>query len=173
MVVRHGRPAAVLRSAPALSAGRRSTPTLACTDKAMKRKRTLTAAGLSVVLALLLAPWGLYGLGLHGVDGRPSLPTPVSLETQQKVWAEARGIGTPRVGLLNPYTYFSVATDKGRDRPGYLIAWWVASEYVRDHQRYRGMGWWHLSGAALTIWLTRHWTIEQLLSKSAGARGAG
>jgi hypothetical protein len=27
--------------------------------------------------------------------------------------------------------------------------------------------WQQLSGGALTIWLTRHWTIEQLLSKVA------
>jgi hypothetical protein len=29
------------------------------------------------------------------------------------------------------------------------------------------MGMWHLSGAALTIWLTRNWTLTELIAKAA------
>jgi hypothetical protein len=42
----------------------------------------------------------------------------------------------------------------------------------QDHQRYSGTGWWHLSGAVLTIWLTRNWTTEQRLS-TEGRGNAG
>jgi len=28
------------------------------------------------------------------------------------------------------------------------------------------MAMWHLSGAALTIWLTRNWTLDELIAKA-------
>jgi len=44
------------------------------------------------------------------------------------------------------------------------IAWVIArshnAEHLGNHQ------YWHLSGAALTIWLTRNWTPTELIAKA-------
>lgn len=54
--------------------------------------------------------------------------------------------------------------------PGQLVTWWVAREYLVSHKQYQGMGWWHLSGAALAIWLSRNWTSDEILSAAAQLR---
>lgn len=48
-----------------------------------------------------------------------------------------------------------------------LAAWQVASAHLLIHRRSTGMSWWHLSGAALTIWVTRNWSTEQILSQAS------
>ena len=42
--------------------------------------------------------------------------------------------------------------------------------HLLNHQRHKGMSWWHLSGAALAIWLSRNWTDEEILSAAALSR---
>jgi hypothetical protein len=81
-----------------------------------------------------------------------------------------RGKGAPVIPKLNPYTYLVVTGELGAEKPGVLVAWHVASGHVLEHRRYKGMLWWHLAGASLTIWLTRNWSAEQLLSKVAESR---
>jgi len=130
--------------------------------------RNLLVAALSVALACATGPWLLYGLGLEGVAGKPALPTRVATSVEQAaVWHSAQGVGEPVVARLNPYTYLAEAAASGPHKAGVLVAWQVASEYVQENRRYKGMHWWHLSGAALTIWLTRNWSVEQILSKRA------
>jgi hypothetical protein len=34
------------------------------------------------------------------------------------------------------------------------------------------MIWWHLSGAALTIWVTRNWTTDQIVTAAAAIAGS-
>jgi hypothetical protein len=46
-------------------------------------------------------------------------------------------------------------------------AWLVARNFNASHLARQGSAWWHLSGAALTIWLTRHWTPDQVLQATA------
>jgi len=132
----------------------------------------LGLAILTVVLALA-SPMLLYAVGLHGVAGRPALPQELaSTEKRIAVWRKARGIGDPVLEPVNPYLYISgLARTSTVPDPGLIVAWWVASDYNLEHQRYKGGLWWHLSGAALTIWLTRHWSIDQLLSKVAESGG--
>lgn len=128
----------------------------------------------------LAAPLALYGLGLSGVEGRPQKPLRLASKAQQElVWKRARGEGAPRIETRNPYSLALrlMAAPEARTPPGELLTWWVASGYLLEHQRYRGMGWWHLSGAALSIWLSRNWTSEEILSAAAlsfehGADGA-
>jgi hypothetical protein len=119
---------------------------------------------------MLATPVLLFWVGLSGIDGMPSKPSSIAPREQQLwVWQQARGKGEPKVEATSPY---SVAAKLliGRAEPtpaGELATWWVASDYLLAHQRYRGMGWWHLSGTALTIWLTRNWTTEEVLSAAA------
>ena len=125
-----------------------------------------------VALLLLAGPWVLYWVGLHGVQGTPEPPKLLATREQQlEVWRLARGSTEPTVVVLNPYTYLPLASRTGEHKPALLVAWWVASDFNLQHQRYQGMLWWQLSGAAFTIWLTRNWSIEQLLSEAAEGRG--
>lgn len=134
----------------------------------MRRLRFIALVLLSAIVALLLAlPLGLYWLGLNGVEGLPQKPSQlVSKERQAIVWKRARGGGVPRIDQMNPYSFAVslVVKEDPKTPPDQLIAWWVASDYLLSHQRQKGMGWWHLCGAALTIWLTRNWTSEEILS---------
>jgi hypothetical protein len=91
-------------------------------------------------------------------------------ERQLWVWKQARGTGVPVIQTSDPYsTLAKLLLGRAEASPGELVAWWVASDYLLKHQRYKGMGWWHLSGAALSIRLTRTWSAEELLSAAAAA----
>ncbi|WP_137939537.1 hypothetical protein [Chitinivorax sp. B] len=120
--------------------------------------------------ALLISPPVLYWLGLSGAQGLPAKPVLLASKEQQLlVWRKARGIGSPKVHAMNPYSVVIglLSPSANRTDPGELVAWWVASGYLLEHQRHRGMIWWHLSGTALTIWLSRNWSCEELLSAAA------
>jgi hypothetical protein len=126
----------------------------------------------SVVL-LLGSPVALYWLGLSAIEGRPTKPTQIaSVEQQSLVWKRAHGEGEPRVEADNPYAYLAsiLSSQRQRTPPGQLVTWWVASDYLAKQEGHKGMGWWHLSGAALSIWLSRNWTSEEILSAAARSR---
>lgn len=133
--------------------------------------KRLFAFGLgALIITVIASPMALYWLGLNGVEGLPVKPVVlVSQERQLLVWVKARGHGIPTITPLNPYSYVLLLAAKSPqpNAPGNLIAWWVASEYLHEHRRYKGMGWWHLSGAALSIWISRNWSTEEMLSKVA------
>jgi len=123
---------------------------------------------LFAMAALLLAsPYILYRVGLHGVEGRPQKPGQLATEQQQaSVWKAARGEGAPQIGTMNPYSMAAgfLIEPGARTPAGERIAWQVASDYLLTHRRRQGTLWWHLSGAALMIWLTRNWSDEEILS---------
>jgi len=50
--------------------------------------------------------------------------------------------------------------------PGAHLAWLVARNHNQERRTDQRMIWWNLSGAALTIWLTRNWTTDQLVAKA-------
>jgi len=130
-------------------------------------KRAFICIALAMGTIVGGGPWLLYGLGLHGVLGKPQLPSRMATEVERMdIWHGARGAGQPSVYRLNPYTYLVSLADVNA-RAGRLVAWQVASRYLQENRRYKGMHWWHLSGAALTVWLTRNWTVDQMLSKLA------
>jgi hypothetical protein len=127
-----------------------------------------------ITCALFLSfPLALYLLGLNGVEGRPQKPLlRASVEQKTAVWKLAQGDGIPYVKPNNPYIYAaSVFFTRGRrTSPDQLVTWWVARDYLVGHKRYKGMGWWHLSGASLAIWLSRNWTSDEILSAAAQLR---
>lgn len=131
-------------------------------------RRVLICLFVTALLLIAGGPWALYGLGLYVAGGKPAPPIVIAQPAVQLAeWKKARGLGTPAIAALDPYTYFASVTTPGNDQAGALVAWRVASAYIYEHKRYKGMGWWHLSGAALTIWLTRNWSTEQLLTAAA------
>ena len=137
----------------------------------MYRIRRFIAGVTCATFVLLLGlPLALYSLGLSGVDGRPQKPLQVaSAEQKIAVWKRARGEGMPYVSADDPYSYVaSLFFAQGpHTPPGQLLTWWVARDYLVRHKRAQGMGWWHLSGAALAIWLSRNWTSDEILSAAA------
>jgi hypothetical protein len=127
----------------------------------------------AVLLALIaLAPLGLYALGLSNVDGRPLPPasshlTPADQALPEHAFRAPQPITVER---LSPWTYItSILEDSNQTAAanGLNAASFVALHYNVRHLKNRRSTWWHLSGAALTIWITRHWTSDQVLSAAA------
>lgn len=135
--------------------------------------RLILSALIAVAGLAWLAPWALYELALANIDGRPSAPELPQIRPEDEVFLRdhlkaQRGFSLVR---LSPVTYlFTLATpdpEGSAEEGGAVATWMVARNYNSTHLRNKKMLWWHLSGAALTIWLTRNWTLEQILSKAA------
>ena len=136
--------------------------------------RRLAVSIVAVLIALgLLAPWGLYELGLSNIKGRPGAPPdrPISSEDDALLRRALRAQHGISVVPLSPSGYFASlfmtnskesAEDSGAD-----AAWLVARNYNASHLKNSQSLWWDLSGAALTIWVTRNWTPDQVLSRGA------
>jgi len=119
-----------------------------------------------VLFVVVVGPWGLYWLGLYAVDERPALPSVIAdVEAQKLAWSEARGEGEPKVNPITPYGYIYLVFNDRRPYPDLSVSWLVAANHNRENKKFKGNLWWHLSGAALTIWITRNWSTEQILSK--------
>jgi hypothetical protein len=130
-----------------------------------KALRLLFWTAAALLLLSPLSPWLIYEATLANIDGRPAKPAQMaSAEQQARVWQCARGTGELRVEPMNPYGFVGrfIAGDPA-PVPGETLAYWVSREHIWTQPR-RSMLWWHLSNAALTIWLTRHWTAEELAS---------
>ena len=125
---------------------------------------------IAVLIASLLfgPPWLLYTQGLKLVVQLPQPPAEVLPATQQReVWQRAGLGGEPAAAVLDPVSYLASAAVQARPPAVTAFAWRVASVHLRQEARALGPLEKHLAGAALTIWLTRHWSLGQLLSRSA------
>ena len=132
------------------------------------------ATSITAVLIVLiaLAPLGLYALGLSNVDGRPnppssSHPTPADVALLARTFRTSKPI---TVEPLSPWAYVSFILEdpkRAAAEGGVDAAWVIARQYNAHHLEKRSSTWWHLSGAALTIWITKHWTSDQVLSAAA------
>jgi hypothetical protein len=127
---------------------------------------------LSVIAFLAFGiPFGLYGLGLSNIEGRPTRPIQtkdVAADTallQRTMRSEA----PVAVRVLNPWTFAGeLRNAKGRTLDnGSRAVWIVVGHYNAGHLKNHRMIWWHLSGAALTIWVTRNWTREEIVTAAA------
>lgn len=134
------------------------------------------AATVALALGLcLLAPWLAYEIALARLPGLPERPQQLATPQQQdQVWRQAGGEGELAVQALNPYGFVVALVVRDRVRPGEDLAAWVAREHLRALPREGGMLRWHVSNAALTVWLTRHWSAAELASAAyAVAAGSG
>ncbi|XHS77795.1 hypothetical protein ACFJGW_19075 [Burkholderiaceae bacterium UC74_6] len=135
----------------------------------------LFAIVTSLIFLLVLAtPLLLYQWGLSNVEGRPLRPTHMADAAEQaRIWKQAGGDGTAAVDAMNPYGFFvRFFADSGRTTPGETVAYWIARSYLPEHRREPGMAAWHVSVAALTIWLTRNWSTEEILTVASQAVSA-
>jgi hypothetical protein len=136
-------------------------------------QQTESIIGLSVALIIsfaLLAPWVLYAVGLSHIEGRPTLPVNVKMDSTlaKRVWHEAGEKGDIiEIEPLTPYSYLmAIFTGKSQIGRGSKIVMFVVRDFRTNHLKNRRMLVGHLSSAALIIWLTRNWTQEQLLAKA-------
>lgn len=125
-------------------------------------RRLLVVMAVLLVL-LLLSPWLVYEALLLHIDGRPARPLQLASAPQQaQVWRRARGSGPLQVTPINPYAVlYRLVSDSRVSDPGELLAYWVSSEHISTRGHVSMLDW-HLSNLALTIWLTRHWSAEEM-----------
>lgn len=132
-------------------------------------RRIAVALVSSAMIFVVVVPLALYWLGLSNIDGRPqpvvSCNTAAKTELLQKSFRSSQ---PAVVHVLNPWTFvFSFGSSGIRDDVGAAAVWVIARSYNSGHLDNRKMIWWHLSGAALTIWLTRNWTTDQIVCSAA------
>ncbi|MES2039006.1 MAG: hypothetical protein V4495_14320 [Pseudomonadota bacterium] len=133
-------------------------------------KSLVVLSGL-ILLILLSGPWVLYTYGLSNISGRPEHAKIAAIDPENKalIWKELKEQGAIQVEVLTPYEIYSLLLDKS-DPAGLRLAWYVARNYNHDHLQDRRMVNWHISGEALTVWLTRHWSTDELLAKALEIR---
>jgi hypothetical protein len=124
--------------------------------------------GATTVLAAI-APLGLYWLGLSNIEGRPEPPSNVgNVAADSALLQEDLRMHDPIVvEVLNPWSFF-LATfqfhEKARsNRAVGIIAGYYNSGHLKSHR----MLWWSLSEASLMIWVTRHWTADEIVTAAA------
>lgn len=116
-------------------------------------------AGLLLAVVLIGAlPGVLYLLGLASVH---ALPQPAAVAPTHRAACD----DTPRDGVeaMNPWghTVELLTHSMKKIAPVHREASWVAARHLMRGPRMR-MGQWHLANAALTTWITRHWTATQI-----------
>jgi hypothetical protein len=136
-------------------------------------RRLIVVGLIALVLVVLLVPWGLYQWGLSNIDGRPVPPhgTVLSVEDDALLRRHLHAHSSISIEPLSPWRYVAALIMSGREQSllgsGADAAWLIARNYNSSHLKDRHTIYWHLSGAALTIWITRHWTADQILAGAA------
>src|SRR5881628_2957814 len=135
-------------------------------------RRILLAAGAGALTVILIGPWVLYAVALSNVVGRPSRTDASALSSAdaEAVWRSLREHGPVTVEPLTPHGYLFSLWMENPLPSGAHVAWLVAREHNFNNLKDRRMIWWHLSGAVLTVWLTRNWSTGQLVAKAREIR---
>lgn len=133
-------------------------------------------ARVAIIVAALLAalvaggPWIGYAVGLGMIDGGPTLPVAEHLSPAELEFLHVtlRKSGALNVPTLSPWDYArGLLLDPDLlSSGGVAAASIVARDHNASHLKGRGKIWWRLSGAALTVWLTRNWTSDQILARA-------
>ncbi|MCH9651878.1 MAG: transglycosylase domain-containing protein [Deltaproteobacteria bacterium] len=95
------------------------------------------------------------------------------------VWAELGGEGAPVLEPLNPYSYFSIALNPIEHAEASGSPIHMASPHRLAARAGRtlvpsapelggGMGRWHLTNVAATIWVSRNWSASRAIDHVAG-----
>ena len=119
-----------------------------------------------VLLAVGLSLPGLvYVAGLLKVNGRPT-PADSNLFSQDAItsaWLKCQEKAPISVQPINPWGFTGrfLFGDPLRRDSGERAAWRIASTHNAANHVVGGL-WWHTSGVALTIWITRHWSADQI-----------
>jgi hypothetical protein len=139
---------------------------------AMLRWSLRLLIGLFVValIVVMTGPWLLYAIGLANIERRPSHASDANVAPEDvAALARALRISQPiTIDRLSPYSYIWAAIHRDERVLGHgvHVAWPIARSHNADYLADRSKGAWHLSGASLTLWLTRNWTGDELIAKA-------
>jgi len=131
-------------------------------------KKKLIVVFLISVIATVSVPWLLYAIGLMNVSGRPERATISITDVEaERIWYELRETGPVQVARIGPWDYvlLFISAEPLNAHPGMKAAGFIARDYNSGKLNDKRMAFWHLSGAAITIWLSRNWTTREILSK--------
>src|SRR5216684_6269645 len=130
----------------------------------MTRRRNLIVLVLVVTTlsAATAAPWLIYWIGLSEIEGRPTPAThTVAAEQIDSLFKRLRISQPVQIDPISPYSYFLQGAHPSSST---RVAWIIARSYNAKNLSDRRMLYWHVSGVALTIWLTRNWTPTELIA---------
>src|SRR5215470_845936 len=132
----------------------------------MTRRRNLIASVLLVTtLCVTAAPWLIYWIALGKIEGRPRHATHTVTADEVDSLCRRLRISQPvQIEPISPYSYISYILQGAPGSASTRIAWIIAQSHNVEHLSDRRN--WHLSGAALTIWLTRNWTPTELIARA-------
>jgi hypothetical protein len=125
----------------------------------------VVALAVTALSVTATAPWVIYWYALQQIDGRPTAAAhAATAEHVDRLFKTLKITQPVQIDPISPYTYFLQGT---HPNPSARLAWIIARSFnvkhlATDHQTLT----WHLSGAALIIWLTRNWTPTELIAKA-------
>ena len=132
------------------------------------RKRIRIAVALIVGL-IIAAPWLIYWAALWNVEGQLARPRPpyLSKERTQRLWA---CLGQKRPVFIQSKSPpamaigFLTGNISAVQTSGDFVAWQVARHHNLSHLKNNKGIYRHAAGAALTVWLTRNWSADEILT---------
>ncbi len=141
------------------------------------KRRWIVLAGLfcALLIAPVLAVESLYRHGLSALSALPEPPSADGLSETlvQVTWAEFEGpgpIAVRRTGPLRFATALALGSRpyyRGRNgvAPGFRLTAYCARSAIHDQggETHRA-GRFHLGVAALSIWLSRNWSTEEIIA---------
>jgi hypothetical protein len=137
----------------------------------MKRAHQMVTVFVVVISVMVLVlPLVVYEFSLAQVTDRPAFAIrDYSPDERQNFQARLKVRAVDAYQASNPYLYLYEFVRSGQEEGGsrsLVLAWLVARDHnSRNRDPEKSNRWWHLSGAALTIWITRNWTEQQVLNK--------
>jgi hypothetical protein len=129
----------------------------------MTRRLSLIVAVLVVTMlsAAIAGPWLIYWIALSKIEGRPTPATHKATPEQVDGLFKRLRLSQPvQIDPISPYSYFLQGAHPAA--ASIRLATVIARSHNAKHLRDRS--YWHLSGTALTIWLTRNWTPAELIA---------
>jgi hypothetical protein len=130
-----------------------------------------------LMLATLVAasPGLAYVYGISRIASRPIAADSALVDQAARhlAWASCRESNGYALTPQNPWTvaYQIWTADPYQADPGQRATWAIARQH-NLRLNLRG-GDWHVAGAALSIWISRHWTVDQLSATVARDHACG
>ena len=115
-------------------------------------------------------PGILYYVGLNNISGKPEISNIEKLnENQLKSLLNYYKVDNiPEISKVNPweYVFALIGNESNSISSGTNMVWSIVRSYNSNNIKNKRMIYWHLSGAALTIWLSNNWTQNQVMVKA-------
>jgi len=132
---------------------------------------------LAVIAAAI--PAGAYWAGMDNAGGKPVPPDDISYtESQaQEVWANREQAFPIELRRITPWHFYHLVwcsrddahiedyLSCGDQYPGLRAAGYVSKRFLVGHLKHEGLMWRYLSRTALTIWISRNWSEQQLVAE--------